>query len=424
VGIDVRRWALGAALGAAALATGVARAAEPEPVAPAATSASPGASAAQAELLDAVAEEDRGWRWEEMRFFTAFMYQDGHGLQSQAGPVNGRNRETMWVLEPMMQLRVRQNDELVHELTVPVDIVSAASTDAVDVVSKASEYNEAATIDLTSTYSPNDVVDMSFRFGFHYEEPMRSFLGGPSLAFHLLEDNTVIGLNMLVVSDGFDPHMANGKDVGFAARTSFGFNATLLQVLSETTLLDASFGTTEQWGTLETTWNSVIAFRRPTKDDVRPATRINEKFPKSRNRNAFFARLSQISPGSGTTGKVGYRFYFDENGSLAHTLEAQLYQYFAPFLYVRAHGRLHTQTAPDFWMPFVIEPYEESLKRTSDSDLEDLIAREVGVRIVLLRSQAPASFRAPDEFSLEYLRYQRDNDLHIDFGSFGYARSF
>jgi hypothetical protein len=421
VGIDVHRSVLGFAFAASVVVTNAARAAEPQ-ADPAPLPSS--ASAAQVELLDAVAEEDRGWRWEEMRFFTAFMYQDGHGLQSQAGPVAGRNRETMWVVEPMMQLRVRQNDELVHELTVPVDIVSAASTDAVDAVSKASEYNEAATLDLTSTYSPNDVVDMSFRFGFHYEEPMRSFLGGPSVAFHLLEDNTVIGLNMMVVSDGFDPHMANGKDVGFAARTSFGFNATLLQVLSETTLFDASFGTTEQWGTLETTWNSVIAFRQPTKDNQRPASRINEKFPKSRNRNAFFARLSQLSPGSGTTGKVGYRFYVDENGTLAHTTEAQLYQYFAPFLYVRAHGRLHTQTAPSFWVPFVIEPYEESLKRTSDSDLEDLIAREAGVRIVLLRDQAPASFRSSDSFSLEYLRYQRDNDLHIDFGSLGYARSF
>lgn len=414
------------------LAQHAAHADEPAPAAPqAAPTLSPSpspspvaASVARDELMKNVAEKEAGWQWEEMRFFTAFLYQEGHGLQSQAGPVDGRGREDLWILEPMMSLRVRQNDQLVHELTVPVDIVSAASPDATDAVSHASEYNEAFTTDLTSTYSPSDVVDMSFRFGFHFEEPMRSFIGGPSLAFHLFEDNTVIGLSWLVVSDGFDPHSYNGKDNGFAARTSFGFNATLVQVLSPTTLLDASFGTTEQWGTLQTTWNSVIAYREPTEDDPRTVYRTEEKFPYSRNRDAFFVRLSQIIPQTGTTGKVGYRFYVDENGGMAHTEEAQLYQYLGPYLFVRAHGRLHTQTAPSFWVESIREPYKPNLKRTSDSDLEDFTAWEGGLRLVLMRDRAPASVRAPDSFNVEYLRYQRSNDLHIDFASFGYARTF
>jgi hypothetical protein len=382
------------------------------------------ALAAKKELEARIAEEDPGWRWEALNLQTSFLYQEGRGLQSQAGPIGGRGREDAWVLQPWAQFRVRQNDQVVHELTVPVDIVSAASTDAVDAVSKASEYNEAVTLDLTSTYSPSEVVDMSFRFGFHYEEPMRSFIGGPSLTFKLFEENTVIGLNMIVMSDGFDPHNWEGKDRGFTARTSFGFNASLVQVLSETTLLDASFGTTQQWGTLETTWNSMVVHREPTEEDPRTVVRDGERFPRSRNRDAFFVRLSQHVPGSGTTGKVGYRFYLDENATFAHTLEAQLFQYIVPWLYVRAHGRLHTQTSPDFWVPFIEEGFVESTKRTSDSDLEAFTSREAGLRVVLLRERAPLAIRGKDSFNLEYLRYQRDNGLHADFGSLGYQKTF
>ena len=378
----------------------------------------------QSRLRAAVEEsEDPGWALEEMRLFTAFYWQEGHGLQSQAGPVDGRGREDAWIVNPMASFRVRQNDEVSHTLTVPVDIVSAASTDAIDIVSKASELNEAATMQLDTTYSPSDTADMHFKFGVHYEEPMRSFIVGPGFTLKFFDENTIIGVSATIVADGFDPHSYTGHDNGFAARTSFGVNIDYLQVLSPTTLFDASAGTTEQWGVLQTTWNSVIAFREPTEDDPRVTYRSGEIFPKSRNRNAFFARLSQHVPDSRTTAKVSYRFYVDENAVFAHSLEAQLYQYLGPWVFVRGHGRWHTQNAPDFWVVNVFQP-EERDKRSSDSDLEELISREAGLRLVFDRSQAPGVIRAPDRFDAGYLRYQRDNGLSIDFFSLGYARTF
>lgn len=388
--------------------------------------AQPSADAsALARLEQAIAsEQERGWFLEQMRLFTAFFWQQGHGLQSQAGQLGERGREDAWILEPMMYFRVRQNAELVHELTVPVDIVSAASTDAIDAVSKASEYNEAATFDLSSTYSPSEIVDMSFRFAFHYEEPMRSFIGGPALTFKLFEENTVIGARATVVSDGFDPHSYTGVDRGFAARTTFSFELDYLQVLSPTTVVDASVTLTEQWGVLETTWNSMLAQRTPTEEDPDIYYRTGEIFPKSRFRSAYFVRLSQHVPATRSTAKGSYRFYFDEDGTLAHTSEIQIFQYLVPWLYVRAHGRHHQQNANDFWAPQINEPFAEKALRTSDSDLEAFIAREAGVRLVLVRDLAPPSFRDSDSFDLQYLRYQRTNDLHVDYGSLGYQRTF
>ncbi|MFO0549299.1 MAG: DUF3570 domain-containing protein [Polyangiaceae bacterium] len=390
---------------------------------------SPDADATAADArraLEAAAKEaeDPGVALEEMRYFTAFYWQEGRGYQSQADPVDGKGREDAWIIQPMMYLRVRQNSQVVHELTLPVDVVSAASTDALDVVSKASEYNEAFSLDWTGTYSPSDVVDMSFQFGFHYEEPLRSLIAGPALTFKLFEQNTIIGVQGTVIADGFDPHTFTGRDKGFAARTSFSFNLTLAQVLSPTTLLDASFGTTEQWGTLETTWNSMLAHRLPTEDSPATIDRTAEAFPRSRNRDALFVRLSQHIPASHTTAKVGYRFYFDENGVLAHTGEVDLYQYLVPWLYVRAHGRLHMQNAISFWMPYIEEPFTERQLRTSDSDLAAFISREAGIKLVFLRDRAPAAIRDKDSFEAGYLHYERTNGLSVDMFSVGYSRFF
>lgn len=392
---------------------------------------------AAARVEDALAEEEAkadGWAVEDMHFRLGGFYQDGYGLQSQAGkttfthvyekaPVNRRGIETAWILEPQMLINLRQNKHLRHEIYLPVDLVSAASPDGVDLVATASRANESFTVDVTSTYQASDVIDVSFRYGAHVEEPLRSLDAGPSFTFHLAENNTVVTLSALVVADGFDPLALSGKDLGYTSRSTFSGNLSISQILSPTTLFDASIGTTEQWGTLSTGWNSVIVRNAPGEMGD-PWYRTTERFPMSRNRDAIFGRISQHIPATHTTVKASYRFYWDENHSTAHTGEAMIFQYLTPWLYLRAHGRLHQQKAPTYWTSYVQAPFKDTLWRTSDSDLETLVAREAGLRLVLLRDKAPAAIRGPDSFDVSYLRYQRSNSLHADYVSLGYTRTF
>jgi Protein of unknown function (DUF3570) len=409
-----------------------ARADETGPIRPEASHAPKAPDATSIEQAFAAKDDpEEGWRWLEMRYRLAFFYQQGHGLQSQSGedfntqaPVTAAGSERAFIVEPLTMLKVRQSKHVTHEVYLPVDIVTAASPDALDVIATASQTNEAFAADFTSTYSPNKMSDFAFRYGVHIEEPLRSFDAGPSFTLHFFEDNTVLNLSAFIVSDGFDPLSPKGHDFGYASRSTFTGNVSLTQVLSPTTVLDASVALTEQWGTLAQSWNSVIAYQSPTEGDGTPARRIAEQFPDSRNRNAFSVKLSQFIPATSTTIKGSYRFYFDENNVFAHTGEIEIYQYIVPWLYVRLDGRLHTQTAIDFWTPFVVDPVKGNEPRTSDSDLEALQAREVGAKIVLLRDHAPRSFRASDSFDLGYLHYWRSNDLSDDYVSFGYEKRF
>ncbi|MCC6526933.1 MAG: DUF3570 domain-containing protein [Polyangiaceae bacterium] len=393
----------------------------------------PAAAVAEGSYAPILGDELAYPRLEELRARVAFFLQDGQGYQSQAEPFTagghgarvgpiGRGSEKAWVLEPMAYVRVRQNDEVSHEIFAPLDIVSAASPDALDVVSTASRSNESVELSATTTYTPSPDWDVAFRYGLHIEEPLRSIHAGPAVTLRLFENNTVLRLAAFLVADGFDPITPTGFDLGFAARTTFSVNLSLTQVLSPTTLLDATIGTTEQWGTLETTWNSLATVRPgwPRPELVRTA----ELFPRSRNRDAVSARIAQHVPATHSTVKGSYRFYWDEDAQLAHTGELEVDQYLVPWLYLHGHVRLHVQSGISFFTPYLVEPVGPRAPRTSDSDLERLVAREGGLRLVFLRERAPASVRDTDSFDLGYLRYQRDNGLHVDYVSLGYGRSF
>jgi hypothetical protein len=378
--------------------------------------------AARAELRALAETDDGGWKVERFDVATAFFYQVGTGLQSQAGPIDGRGSERAWIIEPMASIRVRQSDSVVHEGFFAVDIVSAASADALDAVSTASRENESFTGEATTTLTTSPEFSFGARYGAHAEEPLRSVTAGPILTFRLFENNTVITAAATVIGDGFDDLRVNGKDEGFLSRTTFSGNFSLSQILSPTTLFDASLGVTEQWGTLAQTWNSVIKYRRAGERGP-SIERIGERFPVTRNRNAVAAGLAQHIPATHTTIKGRYRFYFDENDVLAHTTEIEASQYLTAWLVLTGRYRFHAQPKIAFWFPFVKgDPGVEA--RTSDSDLEAFVARELGFKLSFLRENAPASIRDLDGFSAGYSRYFRTNGLTVDMLTVGYGRSF
>src|SRR5262245_56121697 len=121
-------------------------------------------------LLAAAAEAQT---LEEMELRGAFFDQTGNGYQSVAGPPRGPGSENTLIFEPMFHVKLRQDAEWSHAIDVTVDIVSNASADAIDANSSASAVNEAATVDVTTSYrNGDDRADV--RYGFHLEEPFRS----------------------------------------------------------------------------------------------------------------------------------------------------------------------------------------------------------------------------------------------------------
>ena len=372
--------------------------------------------AALAVALLLVAATAHAQNLEELEMRGAFFDQTGHGFQSVATRnAAGAGSEDALIFEPLFHLKIRQGEEWSHTVDVTVDIVSNASVDAIDAVSSASAVNEAVTLDLQSAHHGDDTT-LAVRYGGHIEEPLRSVFVGGGVTQSLADDNAAIALTGLVTFDFFDHVDRFGHERGLDDRQSLNLNLSASQILSPTTVVDASYGFTLQTGSLTTTYNSV---------PLVGGSRGDEVFAGQRFRHAFAARIAQHIPDTHSTIKAAYRFYIDNYDLSAHTAEAQFYQYLADWLYVRASYRYHWQSGVSFYgTEFAPMPGTGPGPETSDSDLAPFTAHELGLKVTFLAERSPWIGLKRIFIEGSYYRYFRSNDLDVNWLMIAFGRKF
>ena len=386
----------------------IARSAAADDVAPVAATPAPAPSAPLFTDADILAKPPPLFRLESVAVRYTRFDQSGTGYQSRAGKPGGPGSEEMRVEQPQLEVVIKQGAHLTHRVWIPVDVVTAASPDAIDVVSTASRRNEAASVDWTATYA-KDHSSASIRNGHHEEENYRSWNSGLSGTHSFAEDNTVVSAGANVVLDWFDRYTLAGGHDGHNARSSINFNAGVTQLLSPTTVAHVDYGYTIQEGMLSNGWNIV-----PTPQGAFQL----EKLPAERGRHAFVGRIAQHLPWNGAV-HGSYRFYVDTFGILAHTFEVELHQRLASFARLRFNYRYHTQTGADFFRTSV--PLGAPIFATADSDLARLHAHTVGVKGTF---DFPVSFARTLHADLAVERYFRSNDLRVSVYSCGLGLLF
>lgn len=369
-------------------------------VVPHASAEGPPPTFADADILD---KPKPYFRFESVGLRFSHFEQSGRGFQSRAGPPGGPGDQELRVEQPQLEVVAKQGDRLTHRLWVPVDVVSSASADSVDVVTNSSRHNEAASIDWTTTYKWSPETNIGIRSAVHNEENWRSWNMGFAFSRSFAEENTVLEGSVNVISDWFDRYTLVGKHDGHTARTSFNANAGVTQVLSPTTLVHADYGITVQRGQLSNGWNIV------------PLTTGGvalEILPKGRTRHALVARAAQFLPWEGAIHGF-YRFYADDWGIRAHTMEFDLHQRLTKSIRARVNYRYHTQTAPTFFETVVAPRFTYA---TADSDLAALHAHTVGFKIT---AELPIRFAKSVRVDVAAERYFRSNDLRVNVYSCG-----
>jgi hypothetical protein len=369
-------------------------------------------------------EREGGWRFEEVASRFTYFNQSGSGYQSQAGP-GVAGSEALGVWSPSVVLRARQNEQVQHTLFAPVDIITSASTDAIDVVTSASRTNETLTLDFNTQYkaTPDDLA--TFRYGVHLEEWYRSVFGGLAYVHELAQDNATLGLSANGYVDVFRPYGPFGglEPPGDkrGVRGALNVNAEVSQILSPTTLVKGSYGLTWQAGELLTPWNSVPVGCDPQVTAC--LTRVQERFPRSRLRHALYGLLAQHVPITQSTLRLSYRFYADDFDVRAHTLQMELYQYATARAYIRLNYRAHRQNAVYFWTRSLpLFPFDPNAPRTADSDLAEFWAHELGGKLFIYINP-PGSY-PQHHVDVSINHYWRTNGLWVDIVSVGYSRLF
>jgi hypothetical protein len=265
----------------------------------------------------------------------------------------------------------------------------------------ASRVTEGGTLDLSTRYRMSPTAELGGRVAFRLEENFRSWMIGAAGARSFADDNTTIAVSAHQVLDWLDTYDHRGVRQGRAYRSTTNVNLTLTQLLSPTTVAALSYGGSLQLGELSNTWNAV-----PRADGMM----VTELLPRLRHRHALAARLAQALPWRGVL-KGSYRFYVDDWGIRAHSIEAQLYQRAGRYVWMRVNYRVHHQTAASFWTAEV--PDDEARFRTADSDLQRFVSQTFGGMIsvdVPLRRSVLRDLHV----DFGYDRYVRTNSLHAD----------
>jgi hypothetical protein len=359
---------------------------------------------------DAIFGTPRPYAIESVRTRVTHYGQMGHGYQSQAGGPPGS--EELTVEQPQLEVVARQGEHVTHRLWVPLDVVTAASPDALDAVSTASRTNEAGTIEVASTWQATRATAATLHGGFHLEEPYRSWNVGLALAHSFADDNAVISASVNQLFDWLDTYDIHGTRLDRAGRSSTNANLGVTQLLSSRTVGHVDYGVTLQNGTLGNSWNVV-----PLASGALDA----EKLPRFRQRHAFVGRLAQSLPWRAAL-HLYYRFYVDDWGVLAHSAEAQLIQRVGPWLWLRATYRVHQQSGVSFFTTAAPPTMTAATLQSADSDLAPFVAQTFGGAVGVELKMIPRLRALSADFSYE--RYVRSNDLHVDIFSVGLGLRF
>lgn len=364
------------------------------------------------------ASAQQDWRLEAASARVTHFGQEGRGVQSQADvrrDADGvpRGSERIDVAQPAMRLEVQQSRRARHVVDLLVDVVSAASADALDAVSRASLWNEAVTLGIETQVDATEDDHLQLRYGMHLEEPLKGGFGGLGYRRDLAQDNATVELRFDFRIDAFDPLTIQGADLGFVRRRTILGSIAATQLLSPTTVASASYGVTHQFGVLEQTWNSV-----PIAGTDR---RIGERFPGRRTRHALTAGLKHHIAHTRSTLGLHYRFYADDFGLRAHSASVTAAQWLHRMAFVRVGYRVHQQNGVDFWTNgappdaiFIGQP------RTSDSDLARFVAHEWTAKLVFFTKREAD---LTEHFYVSVGRYWRPR-LRVTITAAGYERRF
>ena len=238
------------------------------------------------------------------------------------------------------------------------------------------------------------------------------------------------------------PGFAQGRDnknYGKAARQSYNLSAAYSQVLTKRLQVALSAELVQQNGLLSTPFHRVYFFDAPEQNPVpavandfstlAPSAPKVEKLPDSRFKYPVGLRLNYYASDLVQV-RSYYRFYNDNFGVRAHTLELELPVKVTQFFVLYPFYRYHQQTAATYFAPYLAHSVADAYY-TSDYDLSAFTAHKTGLGLRYSPVYGIGRFHVPGHDSqgrprlmrfraidMRYAHYQRSTDLTADILSF------
>lgn len=155
--------------------------------------------------------------------------------------------------------------------------------------------------------------------------------------------------------------LKDGENTLYGTRHDTAADIGVTQIIDRDTLLSASLGYTHSSGYLSDPYKAtLLAFDDPNQflDSSRlrfvQLKGVLEQRPTIRDQWTFDAHYLQYLPGTNTAVHLDYRFFHDDWGIDAHTLNLSVYQPLGGGWMVVPGLRYYTQSAADFYQPYFL----------------------------------------------------------------------
>jgi len=358
----------------------------------------------------------------EIDILSSYYNQDG----DNGAVTGGVGTEALTDVATLIVINIPKDSTKALNYTFGADYYTSASTDNIDNnPSSASSKDIRAFVNVGySKLNLSKATTYGIRLGISREYDYTSFNGGINFAKEFYEGNSQLSLNAQVFVDQwglyFPVELRGNVTVPTTSRNSYDGQITWSQVINKKLQIAISGEVIYMNGLLSTPFHRVFFADQDTPDIERlPSTRL--KIPLS-IRSTWFALERLVV-------RSYYRFYTDDFGINAHTVNIDLPFKISDSFTATPFYRYHTQTGSDYFAPFAVHNSTQEFY-TSDYDLSDLSSHKYGLAVGysplygLARMRMPFSKRAVmfNSLILRGARYSRDTGLSAY--SFAFEASF
>jgi hypothetical protein len=380
-----------------------------------------GFSQTDTEEPKATSYEDRKLKIEEVNLVTSYYHQDGNN----SAVTGGLGSELLTDFSNSLDLKLSKKDKIGRKhsfgFEMGFDTYTSASSDMIDPTTTTSQsYTDQRYYPSVfySVSNPKTGNTIGGNLSYSQEWDYKSYGGGLNFTKSFNENNTEIGIKANVFldkwwiilpdelrntyRDGY-PSGSRGrfKELDVKPRNSFNLSVALSQIINERLQVSLIVEPNMQKGQLATPYQRVY-FNTP--DSVRV-----EKLPSQRWKLPIGVRANYFF-GDNVIGRAFYRFYIDEWGLKAHTLELEAPIKINPFLSIAPNYRYYRQNGVSYFAPI----NQHSLTNefyTSDYDLSKLQSHSFGANVRWKPINGVLGMKHFSKIELRYLHYQRSTAL-------------
>lgn len=312
-----------------------------------------------------------------------------------AGAMSYSEKDRISVTELNFRARRQLGEESALTLRADYDSVSGASptgTTKIQTTSGASGTAYMASFQATRTavgvdwetgLSPDTRLTLS---GDHSSSKMNKSSGiGATVARDFNQRNTTLVAGASYSADTMDMDIMTEltpSDTATIRATSekkdqIDLQLGVTQVLARGTLLQLNFIHSDASGYM-TNPHKLISIVHPLTGETLTYSPLTEKRPDKRDSNALYAQINHAL-GSGVL-YSSYRYFQDDWGIKAHTVDLKYRQPITESLYVQPHIRVYTQSAADFYRS-MLAVGETPAYASADHRLTKLQTNSIGLKL-------------------------------------------